>query len=79
MLELDQVKRTGTVNGVWSRIKYQNADGTEKEGYIPTSCLDVADAQESTDTSACGSSCSIISLNVRSVFSSTPLATFTIF
>ena len=52
VLELDQVKRTGTVNGVWSRIKYQNADGTEKEGYIPTSCLDVADAQESTDTSA---------------------------
>lgn len=50
VLELDQVKRTGTVNDVWSRIEYQDADGSEKEGYIPTSCLDVSDGQESTDT-----------------------------
>lgn len=48
VLELDQVKRTGTVNDVWSRIEYQSADGTEQEGYIPTSCLDVPDGQEST-------------------------------
>ena len=34
VLELDEVKRTGTVNNVWSRIEYQNADGTEQEGYI---------------------------------------------
>lgn len=48
VLELDLVKRTGTVNDVWSRIEYQSADGTEQEGYIPTSCLDVPDGQEST-------------------------------
>lgn len=51
VLELDEVKRTGTVNGVWSRIEYQNADGTEQEGYIPTSCLDVSDGQESAEAS----------------------------
>lgn len=46
VLELDEVKQTGTVNGVWSRIIYQNADGTEAEGYIPTSCLNLPDAAE---------------------------------
>lgn len=51
VLELDEVKRTGTVNDVWSRIEYQNADGTEQEGYIPTSCLNVSDGQESTEAS----------------------------
>ena len=41
--ELDQVKRTGTVNGVWSRIEYQNADGTEKVRDISRpAALDVA-------------------------------------
>ena len=52
VLELDQVKRTGTVNDVWSRIEYLSADGTEQEGYIPTSCLDVSDGQESTETAS---------------------------
>ena len=51
VLELDEVKRTGTVNNVWSRIEYQNADGTDQEGYIPTSCLNVSDGQESTEAS----------------------------
>lgn len=51
VLELDEVKRTGTVNNVWSRIEYQNADGTEQEGYIPTSCLNVSDGQESIEAS----------------------------
>ena len=51
VLELDEVKRTGTVNNVWSRIEYQNADGTEQEGYIPTSCLNVSDGQESPEAS----------------------------
>lgn len=51
VLELDEVKQTGTVNGVWSRITYQNDDGTEAEGYIPTSCLNLPDtAEEETDT-----------------------------
>lgn len=45
------MKQTGTVNGVWSRITYQNDDGTEAEGYIPTSCLDLPDAvAEEADT-----------------------------
>ena len=51
VLQLDEVKQTGTVNGVWSRITYQNDDGTEAEGYIPTSCLDLPDAvAEEADT-----------------------------
>lgn len=51
VLELDEVKQTGTVNKVWSRITYQNNDGTEAEGYIPTSCLDLPDtAAEEADT-----------------------------
>ena len=52
VLELDQLKRTGTVNDVWSRIEYQDTDGTEKEGYLPTSCLNVTDSQDSTDDTA---------------------------
>ena len=31
VLELDQVKQTGTVNKVWSRIEYQNAAETEED------------------------------------------------
>ena len=51
VLELDQVRQTGTVNEVWSRISYQNEDGTEAEGYIPTSCLNLPEtAEEETDT-----------------------------
>lgn len=46
VLELDEVKQTGTVNQVWSRITYQDADGTETEGYIPTSCLKLSDTTE---------------------------------
>ena len=46
VLELDEVKQTGTVNKVWSRITYQDADGTETEGYIPTSCLKLSGTTE---------------------------------
>ena len=46
VLELDQVKQTGTVNKVWSRIEYQNADGTDAVGYIPTSCLNLPETAE---------------------------------
>lgn len=46
VLELDQVKQTGTVNKVWSRITYQSDDGTEAEGYIPTSCLNLPETAE---------------------------------
>ncbi|HIR27674.1 MAG TPA: 3D domain-containing protein [Candidatus Choladousia intestinigallinarum] len=41
VLELDEVKRTGTVNGVWSRIEFLDADGAAQTGYIPTSVLDL--------------------------------------
>ena len=40
-LEYDQVKRTGTVNDVWSRIEYSDGDGATQVGYIPTSSLDL--------------------------------------
>ena len=41
VLELDEVKRTGTVNDVWSRIEFLDGNGTAQTGYIPTSCLDL--------------------------------------
>lgn len=41
VLELDEVKRTGTVNSVWSRIEFVNDDGETQTGYIPTSSLDL--------------------------------------
>lgn len=41
VLELDEVKRTGTVNDDWSRIEFLNTDGKEETGYIPTSALDL--------------------------------------
>lgn len=49
VLELDEVKRTGTVNGVWSRIVYQDESGAEQTGYIPTSVLDLPETSESAD------------------------------
>ena len=47
VLQLDKVKRTGTVNDVWSRIEYEDTDGTTKSGYIPTSSLDLPDTEQS--------------------------------
>ena len=47
VLQLDEVKRTGTVNDVWSRIEYEDTDGTTKSGYIPTSSLDLPDTEQS--------------------------------
>lgn len=41
VLELDEVKRTGTVNDVWSQIEYVDDQGETQTGYIPTSSLDV--------------------------------------
>lgn len=41
VLELDQVRQTGTVDGVWSRISYEDGAGAEQVGYIPTSCLNL--------------------------------------
>lgn len=49
VIELDQVKRTGTVNGGWSRIEYQASDGSSQEGYIPTSVLDLPNTDLSSE------------------------------
>ena len=40
ILEYDEVERTATVNGIWSRIYYQNAEGKRRIGYIPTNVLE---------------------------------------
>lgn len=48
-LELDEVKRTGIVNDVWSRILYLDENGSEKTGYIPTSALDLPEAVQTAD------------------------------
>ena len=49
VLELDQVKRTGTVNEVWSRISYVDENGAEQTGYIPTSALDFPETIQTAD------------------------------
>lgn len=49
VIELDQVKRTGTVNGGWSRIEYQASDGSSQEGYIPTSVLNLPEADSASE------------------------------
>lgn len=51
VLELDEVKRTGTVNDVWSRIVYQDESGEEQTGYIPTSVLDLPESVHTADAS----------------------------
>lgn len=38
-LEYDEYARTATVNGVWSRIVYEDEKGGEQIGYLPTSSL----------------------------------------
>lgn len=40
VLELDEVRRTATINGVWSRIAYRDDNGKKKVGYIPTNVLE---------------------------------------
>ena len=50
-LELDEVKLTGTVNKDWSRILYQDENGADQTGYIPTIALDLPENdQTGTDT-----------------------------
>lgn len=38
-LEYDELLRTATVNGVWSRVSYEDEKGKEQIGYLPTSTL----------------------------------------
>lgn len=40
VLELDEVRRTATINGVWSRIYYDDENGKKRVGYIPTNVLE---------------------------------------
>ena len=54
VLEEDEVKRTGTIGDTWSRILYEDDNGEEQTGYIPTSVLEgyqEKDAVASTATS----------------------------
>lgn len=44
-LEYDELTRTATVNGVWSRILYEDDNGMEQIGYIPTNTLEGQDDQ----------------------------------
>lgn len=55
LLENDVVQRTGDCSGDWSRVSYEEIDGSKVTGYIPNTYLDleeepddeeVADAQE---------------------------------
>lgn len=39
VLEGDEVSRTGTIFDIWSQIIYEDEDGKEQTGYIPTSTL----------------------------------------
>lgn len=39
ILELDEVRRTGIINGVWSRILFKDDNNKKKIGYIPTNVL----------------------------------------
>lgn len=38
-LEYDELCRTATVNGVWSRVLFEDEQGKEQIGYLPTSTL----------------------------------------
>lgn len=40
VLQDDELKRTGTVDDIWSRIVYTDDSGAQQMGYIPTSCLE---------------------------------------
>lgn len=40
VLELDEVRRTATINNVWSRISYKDDNGKNQIGYIPTNVLE---------------------------------------
>ena len=39
VLKLDQVKRTGTINNIWSRILFRDENGKKTVGYIPTTSI----------------------------------------
>ncbi len=46
LLQMDEVRRTGTINGVWSRIVFRDAENKKRVGYIPTSALEGQETEE---------------------------------
>lgn len=40
VLEMDMVRRTATINNIWSRITYRDDRGKNRIGYIPTNVLE---------------------------------------
>lgn len=40
VLEEDEIGRTGTIDDIWSRILFEDDNGEEQVGYIPTSVLE---------------------------------------
>lgn len=50
VLEEDELSRTGTIDGVWSRIIFQDDTGADRTGYIPTSALEGNEADSKADT-----------------------------
>ena len=54
VLEGDEISRTGTIDDIWSQIVYEDDNGAEQTGYIPTSVLEgytQSDRAQSTATS----------------------------
>ncbi|MCI5529623.1 MAG: 3D domain-containing protein [Blautia sp.] len=39
VLEEDELTRTGTIDGIWSRVVFQDDSGIDQTGYIPTNIL----------------------------------------
>ena len=40
VLEQDEIRRTATINNIWSRVYYENDQGKRRTGYIPTNVLE---------------------------------------
>lgn len=48
ILELDEVRRTGIINEVWSRILFKDENNKKRVGYIPTSALEGQETDQRT-------------------------------
>lgn len=48
VLELDEVRRTGIINEVWSRILFKDEENKKRVGYIPTNALEGQDTDQRT-------------------------------
>lgn len=52
VLEEDIVSRTGTIDDIWSRIVFEDDNGEEQTGYIPTSVLEGYEDKDEVASSA---------------------------